>query len=119
MRKVIVLGASLKVYRYSFQAIHRLMEEGYKVYPIGLREGKIGNVEIITKPKYIAGIDTVLVYLNAANQQKYYDFIFELNPRRLVFNPGAENCELANLAAMRGITVVNECALVMLDLEEF
>lgn len=119
MRKVVVLGASLKVYRYSFQAIHRLIEEGFEVYPVGLRQGKIGSVEIITKPKYIAGIDTVVIYLNSTNQEKHYDYIFELNPRRLIFNPGAENRELAEMAALRGIAVENECTLVLMDLEEF
>ena len=119
MRKVVVLGASLKVYRYSFQAVHRLIQEGFEVYPVGVRKGKIGNREIITDPKYIAGVETVLLYLNASNQIKYYDFIFDLNPQRLIFNPGSENAELAHLAVLRGIQVINECALVLMDLEEF
>lgn len=119
MRKVVVLGASLKVYRYSFQAIHRLIDEGFDVYPIGLRAGMIGSVKIATKATYIAGVDTVVLYLNSANQEKYYEYIFELNPRRLIFNPGAENRELAEMAALRGISVENECTLVLMDLEEF
>lgn len=119
MRKVVVLGASQKVYRYSFQAIHRLIEEEFDVYPIGMHAGRIGNVDIIIKAKYISGVDTVVIYLNSNNQKKYYDYIFELNPRRIIFNPGAENSELAEMASLRGIVVENECTLVLMDLEEF
>ena len=43
-------------------------------------------------------IDTVTLYLNPGHQKEYYDYIISLHPKRIIFNPGAENDELAELA---------------------
>ena len=61
------------------------------------------------------GVHTVTLYMSAANQKEYYSFILSLNPKRIIFNPGTTNPELADMAMRKGITVVNECMLVMLN----
>lgn len=119
MTRVVVLGASPNMHRYSNQAVHRLLRYGFDVIPIGIRKGRIENLEIITQAGSLSGIDTVTLYLSEENQKAYYDKIFDWNPRRLIFNPGAENYELAEMAASRGIEVLNECTLVMLATDEF
>jgi hypothetical protein len=59
------------------------------------------------------------MYLRAKNQLHYYDSILKSNPRRIIFNPGAENNELSNLAQKKGIEVVEGCTLVMLTLNQY
>jgi hypothetical protein len=43
------------------------------------------------------------MYLNPLRQKEYYDYILSLHPSRIIFNPGAENDELADLAEKEGI----------------
>jgi hypothetical protein len=38
-----------------------------------------------------------------------------LNPSRIIFNPGAENQELESIAKEKGIEVVRNCTLILLD----
>jgi len=42
-----------------------------------------------------------------------------LKPNRIIFNPGAENDELAGLAAQNGIQPVEACTLVMLATSQY
>ncbi len=42
------------------------------------------------------------------------DEILAAKPQRIIFNPGAENEELAAAASSAGIEVVEACTLVML-----
>jgi predicted CoA-binding protein len=59
-------------------------------------------------------VDTVTLYLNPDHQKMYYDYILSLHPKRIIFNPGTENDELASLAARNGIKTMEACTLVML-----
>ena len=69
----LVIGASLKPYRYSNMAIKRLRDHGLEVKAIGLREGEVEGVGIDRgQPKY-EGIDTVLMYINPQRQPEYYE----------------------------------------------
>jgi hypothetical protein len=42
-----------------------------------------------------------------------------LKPRRIILNPGAENEELKSLAEKKGIEVIEDCTLVMLNTGQF
>ena len=81
---------------------------------IGKRAGQIGSVEIKTDHLPVDNVHTVTLYLNPQNQLEYYDYILSLRPRRIIFNPGTENSELAKQAAQNGIETVEGCTLVML-----
>jgi hypothetical protein len=48
------------------------------------------------------------------NQENWFDFILNCHPKRIIFNPGAENEPLKKTAADNGIEVVDACTLVML-----
>lgn len=113
--KTLVLGASLKPERYSYLAIRNLRKHGIEVVAIGSRKGKVEDVEILTEPLNVSDIHTVTLYLGLKNQQPYYDYIINLKPKRLIFNPGTENPELEKLARQNGIDVVEGCTLVMLS----
>jgi uncharacterized protein len=118
-KKTLVLGASDNPDRYSFLAVNRLREKGHPVLAIGNRRTKIADVEVDTVKKDFAGVDTVTLYLNPDHQKEYYDYILSLHPRRLIFNPGAENGELARLAESRGIRPIEACTLVLLSTGQF
>ncbi len=118
-KKTLVLGASENPARYSYLAVNKLMAHGHPVIAIGRKPGAIGTTVIETAQKPITGIDTVTLYLNPANQQPYYNYILSLHPRRIIFNPGAENEELAELAAQKNIKVQEACTLVLLSTGQY
>lgn len=118
-KKTLVLGASTNEERYSYLAIKSLIDHGHEVYAIGKRPGHIDEVEIYAEEKIIPNIDTVTLYLNAQNQAHYYDYILALNPKRIIFNPGAENPQFAKLASTKGIIIQNACTLVLLSTGQY
>jgi predicted CoA-binding protein len=105
--------------RYSNIAINRLRNSGHEVIAIGKRPGKTGDVIITTDTENIKDIDTVTLYLNPAHQRQYYNYILTLHPKRVIFNPGAENDELYDLAKANGIQPIEACTLVMLTTGQF
>jgi uncharacterized protein len=118
-KKTLVLGASANPSRYSNLAIRRLRELGYPVVGVGLRQKVVDDVTITTEKVPIPGLDTITLYLNAKNQQQYYDYILSLKPKRIIFNPGAENNELADLARANKIEPMEACTLVLLSTGQY
>lgn len=118
-KKTLVLGASADPARYSYLAINHLRAKGHEVIAIGKRIGKVDDVEIDAAEKPIENLDTVTLYLNANNQKPYYDYIFSLKPKRIIFNPGAENPELASLAKEKNIIPQYACTLVLLSTGQY
>ncbi|MBW6490865.1 MAG: CoA-binding protein [Lentimicrobium sp.] len=114
-KHTLVLGASLNPSRYSHLCINELVENGFPVSAIGLREGLVSGVKILKGFPNLEGIHTVTLYLGPQNQPMYYDYIFSLKPVRLIFNPGTRNEELAELAENQGIKVDNKCTLLMIS----
>jgi predicted CoA-binding protein len=114
-KKTMVLGASPNPSRYSYLAVHRLRAHQHPVVAIGKREGKVADVTITKEHPELDDIDTITLYLNANNQKQYYDYILSLHPKRIIFNPGAENDELVKMAAAKGIKPLEACTLVMLS----
>lgn len=82
---------------------------------IGKKRGAVSDVQIGTDKENFDDIDTVTLYLNPTHQKQYYDYILSLRPRRIIFNPGAENDELYHLATEKGIQPLEACTLVMLS----
>ena len=118
-KKTLVLGASENKERISFLAITRLVAQGFPVVAIGKKAGRVNNIEIITEQKHFENIDTVTLYLNPAHQKAYYNYIFSLHPKRIIFNPGAENEELVNMAKQKGVRAMEACTLVLLSTGQF
>ncbi len=118
-KKTLVLGASPNSERYSYLALKQLQAKGHSVIAIGKRSGKVGNIEIETEPKNIESLDTVTLYLNASNQKPYYNYILSLRPKRIIFNPGAENKELVSIAEKDGIKTQEACTLVLLSTGQY
>ena len=119
MKKTLVLGASIKPYRYSFIAIQRLLAHGHEVYAVGRQKGDVGTISIMTGQPALENIDTITLYLSPKNQVVYYDYIIELKPQRIIFNPGTENKELMQLVGKSDIEVEIACTLVMLSIGNY
>src|SRR3954471_24060938 len=118
-KKTVVLGASANPSRYSNIAINRLSAYKHPVVAVGLREGKVGSVDIVKGQPKEEDVHTITLYLNANNQKQYYDYILSLHPKRIIFNPGTENAELAKIAAAQGIQPLEACTLVMLSTGQY
>lgn len=118
--RVAVLGASPKEERYSFKAVHMLKD--YKHIPVPVHPAghvvdgikSLKSLTDITEP-----VDTLTVYVSAKISDGELDNILKLKPRRVVFNPGAENPDLAEKLRKAGIEVVEACTLVLLRTEQF
>lgn len=118
-KTTLVLGASDNPSRYSYLAIKRLRQYGHPVVAIGRKHSFVDDIEIMTQKKQLEDIDTITLYLNPQHQQDYYQYILSLHPKRIIFNPGAENDELAELAAQQKIETIEACTLVMLSTNQY
>jgi uncharacterized protein len=118
-KKTLVLGASPTPTRYAYKAVKRLLSHGHEVVAIGKVEAEIDSVKISKEMIDIPDLHTVTMYLNPEKQEPYLDYILELNPKRIIFNPGSYNPKLDKLAKSAGIQVMEDCTLVMLDMDDF
>lgn len=118
-KKTLVLGASDNPSRYSYLAIHRLRNHGHPVIAIGKKRTQVADVSVSNEKVTDTDVDTVTLYLNPAHQQQYYNYIISLKPKRIIFNPGAENEELYELAKKNGIHPIEACTLVLLSTGQY
>jgi hypothetical protein len=118
--RVAVLGASTDEQKYSFKAVRMLSEYDFQPVPV---HPKGHVVDGITAMKSLAGIDqpvdTLTLYVNAKISSASHADISKLKPRRVIFNPGAENAQLAKDLTDEGIETVTACTLVMLRTNQF
>jgi predicted CoA-binding protein len=119
MKKTLILGASTNPSRYSNKAANMLRKHGHEIVNIGLSGGEVAGVPIEEKGEVLADIDTVTMYLGERNQKEYYNYILATKPKRIIFNPGAENPELEQLAMENGIKTERACTLVLLSTGQF
>ncbi|MFL5809642.1 MAG: CoA-binding protein [Flavisolibacter sp.] len=118
-KKTLVLGASQNPARYSYLAIQRLRRYQHPVVAVGRKIGQVADVDISKEHQAESDVDTVTLYLNPKNQVEYYDYILDLHPKRIIFNPGTENDELIRMAKENNIEPVMGCTLVMLSTGQY
>ncbi len=118
-KKTLVLGASPNPARYAYQAVRLLRQHGHEVVAVGQRRGDIGDVTIRTDTPTLTDLDTLTLYVGPQNQRPLYDYILSLKPRRVIFNPGTENPELATKLQAAAIEPIYACTLVMLSVGNY
>ena len=118
-KPTVVIGASPNTDRYSNKATLSLQKHGHTVFPIGIRSGKINDIDIITDRPQIETVDTVTLYVGLDNQPAWMDYVFSLKPKRIIFNPGTENPEFESLAQSKGIEATEACTLVLLSINQY
>ncbi len=119
MKNTLVMGASLNEDRYSNKAVRSLRKHGRPVIAVGLREGQVEDVPLVKEIPTGAEVHTVTMYLNAHNQAPWEERLLALKPKRIIFNPGAENEAFARMAEAQGVEVLEACTLVMLATGQF
>lgn len=117
--KTLVIGASLKPNRYSNMAIVKLKQSQIETVAVGLKSGLVEDVMIETEKLKFEEIHTVTLYLNPKRQEAYYDYIINLNPQRVIFNPGTENPEFYQLLDTHNIKYEVACTLVLLSTNQY
>lgn len=118
-KPTVVIGASPHHERYSYIATISLQKHGHDVYPVGIREGKINNLDIITSKHFFSNIHTVTLYVRPELQDQWIEYIYSLNPKRVIFNPGTENSEFEEHLRNNGIEAIEACTLILLSLKNY
>ncbi len=118
-KKTLVIGASTNPARYSNMAIKTLLKHGHEVIALAKREGQVESVKILTKFPENELIHTVTMYVGEQHQPEYYQPVLDLQPERVIFNPGTENYEFIELLESKGIETIEGCTLVMLGTGQF
>jgi predicted CoA-binding protein len=119
MMTTLVIGPSENPERYSYKAIVSLLAHQQFVVAIGAKAGVVKNVAFDKNLIPFENVDTVTLYINPTIQQSYYDYILSLKPRRVIFNPGTENDEFAELLKAHHIIAQEACTLVLLSIGHF
>lgn len=120
-KKTVIVGATPNPERYAYLAADRLSSNDHEIVPLGIKKGQVFGKEILPladKPK-IGNVDTITLYINPTHQKEWQEYLLSLNPNRIIFNPGTENPEFAELAKKQGIEPVFGCTLVMLSARTF
>ncbi len=120
-KHTLVIGASENPDRYSNKAVKLLVNYNHPVLAVGQKSVEIENIKIEKEisPNWKGLIDTVTLYLNPARQKDLYKDIINLNPRRVIFNPGTENDEFEMELKSNNIAVEEACTLVLLKTGQY
>jgi predicted CoA-binding protein len=119
-QRVVIVGASDKPDRYAHKAQLLLSQHGHEVVPVHPRLENIEGVPVVADLSQVTGaVDTVTMYVGAAISQGLGDKLISVKPKRVIFNPGAENAELEEKLSQAGIEVEEACTLVMLRTGQF
>lgn len=119
MGYTVVAGASDDPSKYSYRAVQRLIAAGEKVTALGIKNGKIGDTEILADRPALESVDTVTLYISPKHQDAWMDYLLSLNPKRIIFNPGTENPVFAEKAQKQGIELLEACTLTMLSVGNY
>lgn len=117
---VAVVGASDNPERMSHQAVERLAAKGHRVFPVHPKlKNLLGlpvypSLEALPEP-----VDTITLYVGPDISTRLEAAIRAAKPRRVIFNPGAENPDLAAKLSAAGIQTVEACSLVLLSTNRF
>lgn len=117
--KTLILGATTNPNRYAYLAAESLHKKSFPFVLVGIKEGNVFEQPIQTSIPEHEEIDTVTLYVGAKNQEEWQDKIKALKPKRVIFNPGAENPPFAQELEQAGIEVLEACTLVMLSTNQY
>lgn len=119
-QRVVIVGASDNPERYSHRALLSLQQRGHAVVPVHPKLVEIEGIAVVADLSTITGaVDTVTMYVGAAISGGLTEKLIALKPRRVIFNPGAENAVLAEALQQAGIACVEACTLVLLSTGQF
>jgi uncharacterized protein len=101
-------------------AVKMLGDHGHRVLPVHPDRPTVCGLQSVAALSEITEkVDTLTMYVNASISKGLGSDILKLNPRRVIFNPGAENAPLEDELRRQNIEVVEACTLVMLRTGQF
>ena len=114
-QRVLIVGASDNPERYAHKAMRSLLEHGHEVVLVHPRLKEIEGRPVLAEVTEVTGaVDTVTLYVGPAISAGLAEGLIALKPGRVLFNPGAENAELADRLQAAGIATEEACTLVLL-----
>ncbi len=113
--RTLIIGASENPDRYANMAAKRLLKHQHEIALLGRRKGQIDGIVIEKEQQKLNDIDTITLYIGPQHQEEYTDYIINLKPRRVIFNPGTWNADLIEKLNKEKIETVDACTLVMLS----
>lgn len=117
---VVVLGASPKPVRYSYQAVKLLDQHGYRVIPVHSKARRVDHLPVVNHLSQIAEtVHTLTLYMGPERSRSLIAEIVGLAPGRVIFNPGSESRELEAALDDAGIPHERACTLVLLRVGQF
>lgn len=117
---MVVLGASPKPTRYSYQAVTLLDDRGYRVIPVHPKASRINRVPVVNDMRLIQGpIHTLTLYVGPTRSKAMIGDIVDLAPGRVILNPGTESRDLELALKDARIPHEHACTLVLLRTEQF
>lgn len=118
--RVVIVGASDNPERYSHRALLMLRQHGHEAIPVHPKLSTIEGLPVVPDISAIRdAVDTVTMYVGPQISSGLADKLVALRPRRVIFNPGAENLELAAKLRQAGIACEDACTLVLLSTGAF
>jgi len=120
-KKTVIIGATDNPGRYAYLAAGMLKENGHPIVPMSIHQGEVQGQELLDLREKIPveGVDTVTMYINPSHQKEWEDYIISLDPKRVIFNPGAENQGFMDRLEKAGVEVIAACTLVMIRTNQF
>lgn len=118
--KVVILGASENPDRFAYKAMELLIQKKHEVILVNPKLKKVNQALVLADLDQVKEqVNTLTMYVNAKISSEIIQKIINLNPARIIFNPGAENSEIEPRLKQAGIQIVNACTLVMLNTGKF
>jgi predicted CoA-binding protein len=98
-----------------------LLAHNHEIVLLGREIGSVNAIPIVTTKEAVLDkeIDTVTIYVSPQNQSEYRDYLIQLRPRRVIFNPGTENHDLSKSLNRAGILTEEACTLVLLSTNQY
>lgn len=118
-KKTLVIGGSENPARYSNMAIHSLRQRSVEVVSVAKKTVMILDVKIQTQFPASENIDIITLYVGKQRQPEYYNQLLKLKPDRVIFNPGTENKEFAEIPESKGVETIEACTLVLLGVGQY
>lgn len=118
--KTLILGASNNPDRYSYKAMSMLIKAGHDVVLVHPTLKTINHIPVQNELKQVTSdIETITVYVSPSISDQLESDIIAMKPRRVIFNPGAENPRLGRALRAAGIQAMDACTLVLLQTRQY
>lgn len=109
-----VVGASVNKQKFGYKVLKRLMEEGYKVYPVNPNYEEIDGIKCYPSLRDLPELPgAVSVIVPPAAGLAVLEEAAELGIKKLWFQPGAECDEILKKAEKLGLELIYDCCVLI------